>query len=200
MLCRRYRRKGRARLSALDAGTASYSQRYPRCTAFPNAWPSGLWALILRVLFTTPSLPPCLGYSGRTPMIMHTRRPLIHLSRSVGAYYEPHVRPWVHYVPATEENLTAAAEWLHTHPQRARAVADAAYQAPTPLNAVSTAATNATPFCCHHYAQPDSLSAHRHQRGVSAHTLRPQFAPCPIGGDDALHPRSGGAPSSPSVG
>lgn len=82
-------------------------------------------------------------------MIMHTRRPLIHLSRSVGAYYEPHVRPWVHYVPATEENLTAAAEWLHTHPQRARAVADAAYQAPTPLNAVSTAATNATPFCCH---------------------------------------------------
>ena len=32
VLCRRYRRKGRARLSALDAGTASYSQRYPRCT------------------------------------------------------------------------------------------------------------------------------------------------------------------------
>ena len=52
------------------------------------------------------------GYSGRVPLLMHSRRPIIYLSREVGAYYERYIEPWRHYIPADRHNLSGAAEWI----------------------------------------------------------------------------------------
>ena len=52
------------------------------------------------------------GYSARVPLLMHSRRPIIYLSREVGAYYERYIEPWRHYIPADRHNLSGAAEWI----------------------------------------------------------------------------------------
>lgn len=68
------------------------------------------------------------GYSGRLKYLLFSRRPLILVARDFVEYFHHQLVPYKHYVPVKKDlsDLVEKAEWMRTHPEECRAMADTA--------------------------------------------------------------------------
>ncbi len=69
------------------------------------------------------------GWSARTKYFFWSRRPLLLVDRPHKEYYYEHLRAWEHYIPVKRDlsDLMERVEWLFANPERAQAIADAAF-------------------------------------------------------------------------
>lgn len=68
--------------------------------------------------------PPAYGYSGRTKRLLFSNRPLVIIQPEFVEHWFEMLRPWTHYIPASDAaDAVAKAEWALANPRRASTIA-----------------------------------------------------------------------------
>jgi hypothetical protein len=70
------------------------------------------------------------GYSGRTKLLLHTKRVLFYQARRLHEYWFWDMEPFTHYIPVAEDlsDMKEKFEWAEDHPHECQKIAENAYQ------------------------------------------------------------------------
>lgn len=70
------------------------------------------------------------GYSGRTKLLLHTKRTLFYQARKFHEYWFWDMEPFIHYIPVAEDlsDMEDKFKWAESHPEECLKIAENAYE------------------------------------------------------------------------